>query len=487
MPNIVREDHDSLNATFTVQLPLEEYEPDFKKQLNKYRNQAHLKGFRKGKTPLSVVRKMFGRRILVELVNEKVGKGLIDYLEEQNIKYLGGPIPAKEQINYEFDPKDLQDFEFKYDLGLVPQFEVEGLEDISLTRYDVTIPDSLIEERLMDMRMRQSGEQAEVEDEIQDLDIIKLAAKELEGETIKEDGWTNDFSIIFSELSDEAKELFKEKKKGDTLRFDIFNLGKNTDEAFVRKYFLDINEDADESPEVGNMFEATIVEVKRKMPAELTQEFFDSLFGGDTGVASEEEAKEKIKDSIKSYYDSQSDQLLQNELQRILDEQNELTLPETFLKRWMVTSGSLPKDKTPEEAIGDAVKGINQSLVRDKLADQFEITVSEDDVKNAMRGQLFSYFGGQDLGNIMDEYVERMLENKEQYMIVHGQVLAQRLFETMKEKVNIVETEVSMDEFSDIVKAENEKHQPTKPEEQTIEDAEIIAEEVGNEEVVNED
>ena len=79
MPTIVREDHDDLNVTLTLNLSKEDYAPTFNKKLKEYRKNANLKGFRKGQVPVSVVRKMFGKNALVDIINDMIGKEMAEY------------------------------------------------------------------------------------------------------------------------------------------------------------------------------------------------------------------------------------------------------------------------------------------------------------------------------------------------------------------------------------------------------------------------
>ncbi|MCB0548779.1 MAG: trigger factor family protein, partial [Phaeodactylibacter sp.] len=118
MPKVVREDIDNLNAVLTVTLEKEDYESKFNSELSKYRKQAHMKGFRKGKTPLSVLKKMYGKSVLADVINEMLQKELYGYLTGENINILGQPLPSDSQEPIDFELRELHDYTFKFDLGL---------------------------------------------------------------------------------------------------------------------------------------------------------------------------------------------------------------------------------------------------------------------------------------------------------------------------------------------------------------------------------
>ncbi len=480
MPTIVRENHDNLNATITLSIPVADYQPEFKAQLNKYKNTAHMKGFRKGKTPFSVIRKMYGKGVLVDLINKTVGEELDKYIKEEKIDLLGHPIPAEGQKQYEFETKDLEDFEFKFDLGIAPEFEVKGLDGTAFNYYNTQIPDSMVEGDLENAR-KQLGTQGSVDDEIQDEDIVKLQADELDGDTIKERGFANEFSVAYDGMTEAAKKIFKGKKKGDLVKFDIFNLEEGKDDAFVRKYFLDVNEDADETPEIGNMFQAVISDVTRATPAEMNQEFFDKYIGKDK-VSSKEELMKELKGRTKMYYDRQADSFLFRDIKEHLEAENKLQLPEEFLKRWMVASGNLPEGKTADEEIGNLVDGLSWTLIRGKLAKRFEVTVDEAEIKQRLRMQMVQMFGGQDFGELMNDYVDKMYQDEQQYHGAYTQVLSDKLFNAMKDVVTLNENDITTDELEKLITEENAKHQPPAPEPVAeeeasgIEEAEVIEE-----------
>ncbi len=457
MPTIVREDHDDLNVTLTLNLSKEDYAPTFNEKLKEYRKNANLKGFRKGQVPVSVVRKMFGKNALVDIINDIIGKEIADYLEKADFNILGQPLPV-DQKELSLSTKELEDYSFKFDLGLVPEFEVKGLDNNAFNWYDASIPDSMIEDDLKDA-LKRLGKQGPTEEEIQEGDVIKLSAVELSGPLPKEGGLTAEFSVSFDELTEDVVEDIFTKKTGDKLRFDITKLAKDKDKAFIEKYFLGLNEDAAEPVVYGNDFEATIVEVTRLTPATLNQEFFDGYFGPGN-VTTEEEAKEKLKTNIKRYYDNQADGILFGLIVEQLKKDNQLTLPEAFLERWVEHTRELPEGKTAADAVAEMKDGLQWSIIRDKLAQKYDIKVEEVEIKQAIRGQILSYFGGQDYGGMVDNMVEKMSQDEQQVNNAYNQVLAEKLFRELKEAVTINAVPTTTDELEEIIKAEREKNEP---------------------------
>ncbi len=459
MPTIVREDHDDLNITLTVNIPKEDYEPTFKKKLKEYSKQANLKGFRKGQVPVPIVRKMFGQGALIDIINDLLGKELDTYLKEADFDILGQPIPvAHEEIK--LTTKQLKDYTFKFDLGLVPEFEVQGLDGgDAFGRYDVTIPASMVEDDLQDA-LKRMGKQEKAEDELQEGDVFKVEAKELaEDGKPKADGLNPTFTLSFDELTEDIVEDVFTKKNGDSFKFDIYNLSKDKDEAFVKKHFLQLDAELDADVTYGHQFEAKIIEVNRMKHAELNQEFFDGYFGPGK-VNSEEEAREKMKENIKRYYDNQSDGILFGQIVERLKAANTLSLPTDFLARWVEHTKQVNEGKTSAETVAEMQEGLQWTIIKNKLAERFDIKVDPEEVKQLIRSQIVQMMGGYDYGNMMDDMVNRMLQSEQQVNQAYNQILAKKLFKELKEVVTISEMEIGTEEFEKILEAERAKNAP---------------------------
>ena len=168
MAKVVREDIDDLNALLKVELSKEHYEAKLKSELNKYRKKAHIKGFRKGKTPMGFIKKMYGTAVLAEVINESLQTAVSSYISEEKLNILGQPLPVEQEEELTFDVNDLQDYNFSFELGLAPEFELQGIDSSSeFTRYVAEIPESMIDEDLSNARKR-GGEQTSVEGAIEE-------------------------------------------------------------------------------------------------------------------------------------------------------------------------------------------------------------------------------------------------------------------------------------------------------------------------------
>jgi len=449
MSNVVREDVDNLTAVLTVTLEKKDYEPKYKSELDKYRQQSNMKGFRKGRTPMSMIRKMYGLPVLSEVVNDMLQRKLFDYLQEENIDILGQPLPSKDQELIDFDVKNLKDYTFKFDIGLSPEVEVEGVsEEATYQKYAVEVSDEMIDEEIERMR-KQQGERIFSEEDIREGDLLRLHVVELENGEPKEEGVENSFSILVDNIASETlKEEVLTGKQGDTLRFNIFELEKNADEAFVRKHLLELEEE--DEREINPEFEATIEEVSRVEPAELDQAFFDNIFG-EGEVSSEEEARAKIRENIVARFENQAGALLFRDIQEKLMEENELPLPDDFLKRWLKASNEEVPEEEIEKQYEGFAKNLNWTLIRNKLVKRFELEVGQQEITEYFKDRVRGYFGGQADENLLNSMAMRLMEDRKQLESAYEDIITDKVAEAIEDHVTIEPNPITVEAFEEVM------------------------------------
>lgn len=464
MSKIAWNEVDELNATLSVTIERSDYEDAFKQELKKYRKQGQMKGFRKGKTPVSVIRKMYGKAILAEIVNEKLQDQLSNYLREEGHSFILQPLPSEDQDQMEIDATSLEDYEFEFDLALEPDFEIKGLED-TYTRYVVEVTPEMIDDEIARLRKRY-GETVHPEEDIQENDIVRFAAKELEDGAIKEGGVENEFSILVDRLQDGPKAKVLASKLGDTLTLDLFELEKDASEASVRSYLLELDEEDEQ--EVNQEFECTILEVSRIEEPEFGPALFDKLFGENV-VSGVDEAREKIAEGIQDQYEGQTQALLIRAIQDALAEQNQPAVSESFIKRWVLTSDESMTPEKVEEQMEDIMKSVHWSIVTGRLREKYGVDVTFEEIRAYFAQQLMGYFGGQmmpGMEQMIDSTVERMVSDQDQVNRTYQELQSRKLFDAIVEEVDITNQTVAKEELEEIIAETNAKLQPPAAEEE---------------------
>lgn len=445
---------DDLNAVIKLTIEKSDYEDSFNTELKNYKNKVQLKGFRKGKTPLSSIKKMYGKSVLLDVVNKTLQEKLSGYLVEEKLDILGNPIPSTDQEQMDIDIKELKDFNFSFDIGLAPKIEVQGASETDeYLEYDIQIPDDLLQEEL-DMRRKRFGEQVNPKTDIEEDDLILIKANELDGSTEKEKGHQTGFSMLVSRIGDDdVKKKILGGKVGDTFDFDIYSIEKDVDEKHVKKYLLNL--DDDEEKEIGKKFKGEIEKLTRVELAELNQDFFDQAFGKDK-IKSEAEAKESIKDELSAFYEKQQKSLVFRGIMEALIEKNQMDLPDEFLKRWLNSNNPEVKPEDIDKEYNGFEKNLRWSLIKSKLAKDLNVEVSPEELRESVKKKIMSYMAQYQQSDFdVEPMINNYLGNKEQVEKEYEEAMAEKLFEEIYSKVTLKPEKITIDDFRNKVQEIN--------------------------------
>jgi len=453
---IVRKDEDALNVSLELTLEPQDYQPKLQSELKKYKNQVQIKGFRKGMAPDSLIKKMYGKSILLEILDETLKAKLFEYIDAEKLNYLGQPLPVRDEEDaLGLDVNAAKNYTFKFDLGIAPEIEIKGVsENDEYPFYDVQIPDNLVEEELNAARKR-NGERINPTGNIQNMDLVTIEAKELDGGSIKEGGWETRFSILVDVIKDEeVKKNLLGKNVGDVIAFDIYKLEDKGDN-HTKRYLL--KQDANDDTVTGNMFSGTIVEIDRVEPAALNEDFFQTF--GDPSITDEASCREFLRKDLKSYYDSQSLQFMYRDIMEYIMEHNEVPLPEIFLKKYLKETNENVSDEVLEKEFESFCKNMKWSLQKSHLAKEYDIEVQEEDIRRHFTSSVFSYmrnYGSMDYSFIQST-VDRLMKDQKQVNKAYEEILADKIFARVGETVKRKKIEIPQEEFVQKVKELNER------------------------------
>ena len=453
---IDKQDIDNLNAKVSVIVEKNDYLPKYNEQLAKYRKDVSLKGFRKGKTPMGVVKRMYGKAILVEAVNEKLQESIVEYFENAEFKIIGQPMDTEENAAIVFDPNALIDYNFNFDVGIQPEFEIVDMEEgIKAERIVPLVDDATIDEELATTQ-KQAGIQVAVDDVIEENDIIEVSGVELEGDEPKDDGIDSTFTLLIKNVGEAYKEELLKKKTGDTFRFKMSDIeGEERSDTYIRKYLMKVE---DEEKEVNDTWEGKIIEVKRLKPAELNKEFFDKAFGEEAGIEDEAGAKEKIRSIIEDFYFKQADQMMFKDIEEKLKKKNDFELPQIFLKRWLKEINPEMAEEQFDEEFPKFIENTKWDLVKGKFAEKHALKVEEEELRNEMVNRFTNAYGKYNLPQeMMVEQLKKMMQDQQMVQGVANQLLENKIFYKLKEMYTITDKEISMDDFKELLN-------PPKPE-----------------------
>ena len=450
MANVVRKDIDPLNAQLIIQITKEDWEPKFKKELKKEAKEVHIKGFRKGKAPISYLKKLYGRTILTQIVNKELQDALNNYLREEKSNILGQPIFSENQKTFDFDPDISQDFEFQFDIGRYPQVPIiEDLETISFPYYEIKVYEDAVDRVLMGIRKRE-GTPEDVSENIQNLDMVYFDAVEINPDKEEEKLWKTSFGVLVGDdLTDTLKESLLGKNKGDKININLYNVEKNKSEDFVIKHFFNTKSKED-IQNVAPDFEATIVQISRMKIAELNQAFFDKIFEEEDNVSSEEDARAILRKDLKRALESDSQDLLSAFIKHWLLENIQIPLPEDFLMRWLEYNKDDEEEDISDIDFFQAAQGLRWSMIKTAYAQHFNIVITEGDIFEEMKNHIRSFFGSSIDELVVLNTANRLMEEEKQVERTFHQLLEIEVFDKIKQAVTLEKHQIDEKEFADI-------------------------------------
>lgn len=440
--DITLEKKNPTEASIKVNLTEADYQPKVQEKLKEYSRKAQIKGFRPGKVPPALIKKMYGKSIMIDEINHMLSHSVNDYIKDNKLRILGEPLPNTEDAD-KIDWEHQKDFDFQFEIGLVDDFSY-SLEDKKVTRYEIKVDDESIADTLKNLQ-KQYGKMTNPEKSEED-DLLFGQLTQVEGE------YADKISIPTNLVEEKERKIFIGLSKGDKITFDIEKIFK--DKATIADV---LNKEVAEADSLTGNFEFEVINVNRQEPSELDQEFFDKIFGKDV-VKGEEEFKNKVKETISENYKRETEAYLNKSIQDVLIENTEVALPNDFLKRWLLTSneGKITEDDIKKEY--DAYsREMKWTLIQNKISDDLEIKVENSDVeekaKEMIREQLGSSGLLEQLGDSMDTFVQNYLQSDkgENYMRLFNQARAEKVFEAIKEKIQVGEKTVDVEEFKKIV------------------------------------
>ena len=143
----------SNEALIKITLKEGDYQPQVTQKIKEYSKKAQIKGFRPGKVPFGLVKKMYGKSILVDEINRMLSSSLTGYIKDEDLKILGDPLPNLEKSKT-IDWDEQKDFEFEYNIGLVDDFKYDLSKKRKVTEFNIKVDPKMVGEELQNIRKK---------------------------------------------------------------------------------------------------------------------------------------------------------------------------------------------------------------------------------------------------------------------------------------------------------------------------------------------
>ena len=176
--NIQFEKVGNVSGELTIHMEKADYEANLKKSLKTFSQKAQIPGFRPGKVPVGLVKKMYGTQAKADEVNKLLQDTLFNYIKENNVPMLGEPLGSEKQVPQDIEKQD--DFTFIFDIALEPEFNIELNGDDTVDYYDIEVSEEMITKQLD--ALRQQAGHTELVDAYSDRDVVRGILAELNEE-----------------------------------------------------------------------------------------------------------------------------------------------------------------------------------------------------------------------------------------------------------------------------------------------------------------
>jgi trigger factor len=446
--NIKQENVDALNAVLKVEVTEKDYTGQVNQFLKKQQKSASMQGFRPGKVPFGLIKKMYGVNAKVEEIQKLTNESIFNYIKDKKLDVLGQPLPKEMDENIDWNTQ--KEFVFEYDLGLSPEIDIKLTGSKKFTSYDIKPDENLIDKYVEEITSRYGT--AGAGDVIEEKDIVVSEITELENEKIKEDGLSKLANVSIERSTDDFKKRLIGLKPDAELVVDVSDIYGGISE--VAK-LMDVEESAIES--AGKEFKFKVVSISRMVAAEINQELFDKLYG-EAKVNSVEEFRKKLADEAQGMLDSQGKNKLRNDIIKYLLESVKFDLPDSFLKKFIQATSKEPVTIEQIEADYEQHSStFRWQLIENKLISEHDIKVNESEVVDKAKDMIvanFKQFGQEVPAQELENYAKTVLEKEEERQKMYNELYSDKILELVSEKCKLESKEVTYDEF---VKIASEK------------------------------
>lgn len=415
-----------------------DYGEAVEKMLHDYKRKANIPGFRPGMVPMGIIKKMYGKGAVAEQSYRSASNAAFDYLQKEKIDYVGDVIPAEEQGDFDFDNNT--EFEFIFEIGEAPKYEVALSDKDKINYYKIKI-DKQMHENFLDNYLRRYGRL---------VDVDKVAKDEALTVTLDNgDLRVEEAYVGLISMSDDERKAFIGKKVGDKMDIDINEMYKTPAQ---RASMLHVKEE--ELKDINPKFSLEITKIRQFANPELNDEFFKTAFP-DGNVKNAKELDAFIDEQIEKELSRESDYMFTATVRNYLLDKAKLAMPEGFLKRWLFTinEGKFSMEDI-EKDFASFLKMFTWNYIQRHIIDGEGIKVSADEAEKEAKDLAAMQFAQYGMPNAPEDmlanFAKKILEDKEQNRKIYEKLYEQKVVEAVKAKVKVVEKAVSAEEFASL-------------------------------------
>ena len=413
-----------------------DYGQAVEKQLRDYKRKANVPGFRPGMVPMGIVKKMYGKHVVAEQSYHLASNSVFEYLQKENIDYVGDVIPSEEQGDFDFENNT--EFEFVFEIGEAPKIELELSAKDKVTYSKIKV-DKKMHNEYRSNYLRRYGRLIDV-DKVEKDEALNVTLDN--GDMRIEEAYVGLIS-----MTDEERKEWKGKKVGYKTTVNINELYKKPEQ---RAAILSVKEEELES--IKPEFELEITKIRRFADPELNEEFFKMAFPAGN-VTSEEELDKFIDEEIERELKRECDFMFANQMRKFIIEKAGLQMPEEFLKRWLyvINEGKFSREEI-EKDFAAFINMFTWNYLQKHFITEGDIKVTPEEAKAeamSFAQMQFAQYGMPSApADMLEGFAKQIMENKEQLQKIYEKLFEEKVVEYLRGKIKVTEKAVSAEEFA---------------------------------------
>jgi len=447
--NITLTQPTALTGIINISVQENDYLPKISAKLKELSRKAVIPGFRPGKVPVGVVKKMYGKSLLTEEIDLLLRDSLGDYIKEKNLPIVGEPIPNYNKTDT-IDWETQKDFDFEFEIGLVNDFAFD-FPSAPFSEHVILVTDEMIEEKTLRLKLAHASIDA---GEISNADTVLVGNIEPEGGGEKK----NSVGLL-GMLGEEEVKPFLDLKAGQSIAIDVDQLPEN--KAF-RASLLSVPEK--DVKEAKGKFTFTVESLlERKLP-EFNEQFFSKALG-DPEIKTEEDFRAKIKEILIAESKKEADYWLAQHIEDYCVNHTDIPIPEDFLRKWFKLQNKNLTEEALEERFPFFIRSAKWTLITSKIAKENNLVIDTNEVVERTRQQIirragvspetvFESISKEELSSYAINYLMGKDQRGERFAQIYQAMLGEKAINLIKEKITLDKKEVTLEEYTKMVKAE---------------------------------
>lgn len=432
---------EGLKREIEIVVPASDLEARLQTRLFEAKDKVQLKGFRPGKVPVAHLRKMYGKSLMAEIVNEILNETPGSVMAERKERAAMRPEIAMSEDEGEAEKvlNGQSDFKFTLSYETLPQFDVKETSGIKIERPIVEVSDAEVDEQVE--RLAENARTYEEKDgaaETGDKVTIDFVGK-IDGEPF-EGGAAEDADLVIGSnrfIPGFEDQLIGAVKGGEKLVEVTFP------------------EDYGAAHLAGKLatFDVTVKQVQGPTETAIDDEMAKKL-----GLESLDKLKEIVRDQIQSQYGMATRQKVKRQLLDALDKDYDFDLPEKLVlaefdniwnqvQRELTESGKSfeDEDTTEEKARAEyrrlAERRVRLGLVLSEIGEKAGVQVGEEELQRALFEQM-RRFPGQE-----QEILKMFQENPEAIQSIRAPLYEEKVVDHLLAQVDVTDKTVTKEEL----------------------------------------